>query len=114
MSEKTLFEIYDDILNSKEVKEEDLRLAVLTYRNLLWFANHDVEELYKSTDKNVFAKNRFENNVMRYKKALNETPRHWLGEDNIPGTKSFEEQQAVCENLWNGFLKWRENKNKEE
>lgn len=41
MSDKTLYEIYDDIRENKEVDVEDLKLAVLTYRSLLWFSNHD-------------------------------------------------------------------------
>ena len=42
MSNKTLYEIYNDIRNNKDVEKEDLIMAVLTYRDLLWFSNHDI------------------------------------------------------------------------
>lgn len=107
MSNKTLYEIYKDVCECKEVDKEDLKLALLTYRSLLWFSNHDVEELYKSSDKNVFAKARFESNVMRYKKALNTTPKEWLGDENIPGTLAYKEKEQIFNGILRGYKKWK-------
>ena len=110
MSDKTLYEIYDNIRNCKDVEKEDLKLAVLTYRNLLWFANHDVEEIYKHTEQDIFTKMRFETNVMRYKKALDTTPRKWLGNENIPGTQKYKEQEDLHKSILDGYKKWKEDK----
>lgn len=88
---KTLYEIYDDIRECRDVSNEDLRLAVCMYRNLLWFANHDVEQLYKDCNLNPFTKIRYEQNVMRYKKALQSVPKEWLGNENIPRNRRMEQ-----------------------
>lgn len=88
---KTLYEIYDDIRECRNVSNEDLRLAVCMYRNLLWFANHDVEQLYEDCNKTPFTKLRYEQNVMRYKKALQSIPKEWLGNENIPRNRRMEE-----------------------
>lgn len=113
MSDKTLYEIYKDICDCKDVEKEDLRLATLTYRSLLWFANHDVEEIYKNSNQNIFNKTRFVTNVTRYKKALNTIPRKWLGNENIPGTQKYEEKERICNNILDGFNKWKEDKKEE-
>ena len=105
--EYTLYEIFEKVRNNEEVPYEQLKLAFLTYRDLLWFANHDVEEMYKNSDKSIWNKVRYENNVMRYKKALNIIPREWLGEDNIPGTSELIEQEALCDSIWESFNKWK-------
>lgn len=107
MSNKTLYEIYKDVCECKEVDKEDLKLALLTYRSLLWFSNHDVEELYKNSDKNVFTKARFESNVMRYKNALNTTPKKWLGDENIPGTQAYKEKDEIFRGILKGYEKWK-------
>lgn len=108
MSNKTLYEIYKDICNCKEVEKEDLILAVLTYRNLLWFANHDIEKIYQHGKQDMINKIRFDENVMRYKKALNTTPKKWLGEENIPGKKEYKEKDEICNNILKGFKSWKE------
>lgn len=113
MSNKTLYEIYDDICNNKPVEEEDLRLGLLVYRSLLWFANNDVEILYNDTNKNPFSKARFEQNVMRYKKALDTTPKHWLGNENIPGTQEYMEKTKIFKNILIGYKKWKEREKNE-
>ena len=110
MSNKTLYEIYNDVCECKEVDKEDLKLALLTYRSLLWFANKDVEELYKGTNQNVFAKSRFEANVMRYRKALDTIQRKWLGNENIPGTQAYKEKEEICNGILKGYEKWKGNK----
>jgi len=110
MSNKTLYEIYNDVCECKEVEKEDLKLALLTYRSLLWFANRDVEELYKSANQNAFAKSRFETNVMRYRKALDTIPRKWLGNENIPGTQAYKEKEEICNGILKGYEKWKGNK----
>lgn len=110
MSDKTLYEIYQDICDCKDVEKEDLKLAVLTYRSLLWFANHDVEEIYKNSNQDMCNKMRFETNVMRYKKALDTIPRKWLGNENIPDTQAYHEKEQLCNNILDGFNKWKENK----
>ena len=92
---KTLYEIYDDIRNCKEISNEDLRLAVLMYRDLLWFANNDVEQLYKECKNSVFAKLRFEQNVRRYKRALQTTPKEFLGNNGIPRHKRMERATRI-------------------
>lgn len=56
MSDKTLYEIYNNIRENKDVDIEDLKLAVLVYRNLLWFSNHDLEEIYKVNSDNLITK----------------------------------------------------------
>lgn len=109
---KTLYEIYDDIRECRDVNNDDLRLAVLMYRDLLWFANHDVEILYKDCNKNAFTKMRYEQNVMRYKKALKTVPKEWLGKDNIPGTEEWNSKEKLCEGLLNNYEKWKERKEK--
>ena len=113
MSDKTLYEIYKDICDCKDVEKEDLRLATLMYRDLLWFANHDVEEIYKNSNQDIFNKTRFRTNVTRYKKALNTVPRKWLGNENIPGTPKYEEKKRIFNNILDGFYKWNENKKEE-
>lgn len=107
MSNKTLYEIYKDICDCKDVEKEDLRLATLTYRSLLWFANHDVEEIYKNSNQDIFNKIRFSTNVTRYKKALNAVPSKWLGAENIPGTQEYQEKNRMYNNILDGFNKWR-------
>lgn len=113
MSNKTLYEIYKDICDCKDVEKEDLRLATLTYRSLLWFANHDVEEIYKNSNQDIFNKTRFVTNVTRYKKALNTVPSKWLGNENIPGTQKYQEKECICNNILDGFNKWKEDKKEE-
>ena len=108
---KTLYEIYDDVRECRDVSNEDLRLAVCMYRNLLWFANHDVEQLYKDCNKTPFTKLRYEENVMRYKKALQCIPKEWLGEENIPGTKQWKSKEELCEGLLHSYEKWKERNN---
>ena len=110
---KTLYEIYKDICDCKEVEKEDLRLAVLSYRSLLWFANHDVEEMYNHSSKDTYNKTRFETNVMRYRKALDTVPKKWLGNENIPGTREYYEKQQICENIMNGFERWKKEDKKD-
>ena len=104
---KTLYEIYDDIRECRDVSNEDLRLAVLMYRNLLWFANHDVEQLYKNCNK-TFAEMRYAENMMRYKKALQCVPKQWLGNENIPGTDEWNSKEELCEGILNGYEKWKQ------
>lgn len=113
MSNKTLYEIYEDICNCKDIEKEDLRLAVLTYRSLLWFANHDVEELYKRNNQDVFNKIRYKTNIERYQKALKQVPRKWLENENIPGTQAYHEKEQLCNNILKGFNKWKESKKDE-
>lgn len=103
MSNKTLYEIYNDVCECKEVDKEDLKLALLTYRSLLWFANHDVEEMYKRNNQDVFTRVRFETNVMRYRKALDTVPRNWLGNENIPGTQRYKEKEEICNDILKGY-----------
>lgn len=86
---KTLYEIYDDIKNQKNVSVEDLKYAVLMYRDLLWFANQDVAFMYKLNSDNPFTKLRYDDNGDRYKKALDQIPRKWLGESGIPRSKTI-------------------------
>lgn len=92
---KILYEIYDDIRECRDVSNEDLRLAVCMYRNLLWFANHDVEQLYKDCNKTPFVELRYSENVMRYKKALQCVPKEWLGAENIPRNRRMEKQRKI-------------------
>lgn len=113
MSNKTLYEIYKDICDCKDVEKEDLKLALLTYRSLLWFANHDVEEIYKRNSQDVFNKIRYKTNVERYEKALKQVPRIWLGNENIPGTQAYHEKEKLCNNILDSFENWRKNKNEE-
>ena len=112
--EYTLYEIFEKVKNNEEVPYEQLKLAFLVYRDLLWFSNHDVEELYKNSDKSIWNKTRYESNVMRYKKALDSIPKEWLGKDNIPGTTEFKEKEKLCENLWKSFNKWKEENKSEQ
>ena len=106
MSEKTLYEIYDDIRENKQVDVENLKLAVLTYRSLLWFSNHDLEEIYKSNTENLNITTATE----RYQKALKQQPKVWLGKENIPGTEEYKEQEEFCKAILNGYEKWRKDK----
>lgn len=110
MSDKTLYEIYDDIRENKEVDVEDLKLAVLTYRSLLWFSNHDLEEIYKSNTENLNIKLRYTTATERYQKALNQKPKIWLGKDNIPGTEEYKEMEKICNGILKGYEKWKEDK----
>ncbi len=107
MSDKTLYEIYKDVCECKEVDKEDLKLALLTYRSLLWFANHDAEEMYKRNNEDVFTKIRYKTNVERYQKALNQEPRKWLGNENIPGTQDYKEKEEICNDILKGYEKWK-------
>lgn len=107
MSDKTLYEIYDDIRENKEVDVEDLKLAVLTYRSLLWFSNHDLEEIYKSNPTNLNIKLRYTTATERYQKALNQQPKIWLGEDNIPGTEEYKKQEEFCDAILKSYEKWK-------
>lgn len=110
MSNKTLYEIYDDIRQNKDVDKEDLKLAVLTYRNLLWFSNHDLEEIYKRNEKNPIIKLRCEQATERYQKALTQVPKVWLGKDNIPGTNEYEKQEEFCNAILKGYEDWKNSK----
>lgn len=110
MSDKTLYEIYDDIRENKEVDVEDLKLAVLTYRSLLWFSNHDLEEIYKSNTENLNIKLRYTTATERYQKALNQQPKIWLGEDNIPGTEEYKNKEKIYNSILKGYEKWKEDK----
>ena len=89
MSNKTLYEIYNDIRNNKDVEKEDLIMAVLTYRDLLWFSNHDIEAIYKANINSISVELRYKQSVERYQKALKQQPRNWLGKDGIPGTPEY-------------------------
>ena len=110
MSEKTLYEIYDDIRENKEVDIEDLKLAVLTYRSLLWFSNHDLENIYRSNTDNFNIKLRYITATERYKKALKHKPKIWLGKDNIPGTEEYKKQEEFCKTILKNYKKWKEDK----
>lgn len=66
MSNKTLYEIYNDIRNNKDVEKEDLIMAVLTYRDLLWFSNHDIEAIYKANINSISVELRYKQSVERY------------------------------------------------
>lgn len=106
--EYTLYEIFEKVRNNEKVPYEQLALAFLMYRDLLWLSNHDVEELYKNSDKSIWNKFRYEGNVMRYKKALDAIPKEWLGKDNIPGTQEFKAKEEFCDAMYEGFKKWKE------
>jgi len=107
MSNKTLYEIYNDIRNSKEVEKEDLKMAILMYRDLLWFSNHDIEEIYKANTNSLAVELRYKQSVERYQKALKQQPRIWLGQDGIPGTQEYKEKEQLCNNILRGFEKYR-------
>lgn len=107
MSNKTLYEIYSDIRNSKEVEKEDLIMAVLMYRDLLWFSNHDIEEIYKANINSIAVELRYKQSVERYQKALKQQLRIWLGQDGIPGTQEYKEKEQLCNNILKGFEKFR-------
>lgn len=107
MSDKTLYEIYDDIRENKDVDIEDLKLAVLVYRDLLWFSNHDLEEIYKVNSDNLITKIRYEEATIRYKKALDQKPRIWLGKDNIPGTEEYKKQEEFYDAILKSYEKWK-------
>ena len=109
---KTLYEIYDDIRNCKEVNNEELKLAVLMYRDLLWFANHDIEQIFRECGENPTIKMRYHQNVERYRKALKQQPEIWLGADSIPGTNDYNEKQEFCESLLKGYENWKKRKEK--
>ena len=110
MSNKTLYQIYNDIRSSKEVEKEDLKMAVLMYRDLLWFSNHDIEEIYKRNINNLTAEIRYKQSVERYQKALKQQPRIWLGKDGIPGTQEYKEKEELCNNILRSFEKFKEGK----
>jgi hypothetical protein len=107
MSNKTLYEIYNDIRNSKEVEKEDLKMAILMYRDLLCFSNHDIEEIYKANTNSLAVELRYKQSVERYQKALKQQPRIWLGQDGIPGTQEYKEKEQLCNNILRGFEKYR-------
>jgi hypothetical protein len=107
MSNKTLYEIYNDIRNNKDVEKEDLIMAVLTYRDLLWFSNHDIEAIYKANINSISVELRYKQSVERYQKALKQQPRNWLGKDGIPGTPEYIEKEKICNNILREFEKYR-------
>ena len=107
MSNKTLYEIYNDIRNNKDVEKEDLIMAVLTYRDLLWFSNHDIEAIYKANINSISVELRYKQSVERYQKALKQQPRNWLGKDGIPGIPEYIEKEKICNNILRGFEKYR-------
>lgn len=103
---KTLYEIYENIVMCKDVDKEDLRLAVLVYRNLLYFANEDIRKIYKNNEQDIFIEEIFNQNRQRYQNALKKTPEEQLGKYGIPDNEEFKKIKELTNNMFADFKNW--------
>ena len=103
---KTLYEIYEDIVMCKDVDKEDLRLATLVYRNLLFLANEDIRKIYQNNEKDILIEKIFNQSRQRYQNALKKTPEEQLGKYGIPDTEEFKKIKELADNMFADFKDW--------
>jgi hypothetical protein len=89
---------------NKEVGNDELKYAVIALTSLMNMSMSTLRNFYKN-DMKIFEKMRLENIHNAYSKALNKSPKDWLGWDNDPANPEYQKFHAWGSKLVDKALK---------
>lgn len=104
-------EILAELEENGRPEYEELRMACLVQKTLLYFIHNDIKRLLKggiaaAVTKTSYPKDHAELGIPTYEwKALHSDPEQYLGKDHIPGTPEWEKMHAVAVKIFEKALK---------
>ena len=95
---RNLSKIIEDCKLNKSVDSEELKYATIALTSLMNFSMSTIMRIYDKSQ-NQFDKMRAENVHDAYSKALNKSPKDWLGWDNDPENPAYQKFHALGNRL---------------
>lgn len=103
---KTLSEIIDAVKNGEKPAYDDLRFALLAMSHLHTFDSSDMLDVFEATTEwNPILHIRAEEAFNRSKRAMNVSPKEYLGENWNPDNPEYQKRRKLMLNLADEIFK---------
>ncbi|WP_417212091.1 hypothetical protein [Acinetobacter venetianus] len=105
MPKKTLAEVIEAVKSNEPLTDEELRMTVICLDMLMNFDFHAFMNLYKSekeskTKRLVYSAIwQFENRFERLKRAMNQIPKIYVGENNDPKNPAYQKRRELSNKI---------------
>ncbi len=103
---RNLYDILEDTKNNKKPDYEELRYALLVYADLFHMEHRNYRDIllrYKSIPKHI-RELKAQNSFDMYKKALNTSPKDYLGWENDPENSEYQRFRKIGNKLINEII----------
>ena len=92
---RTLNDIIDAVLDNEDVSREELYYGFLALRALHNFDHMAIMHMH--TNPGIFnnPEHQWEESFNRYKRALNQDPKTWIGPNNDPANSEFQRRRSI-------------------
>lgn len=105
IQEKTLADVIEAVKSNDQVTDEELRMALLCLDSLMSLDFHAFMNLHKSEKENknkrlvYSAVWQFENRFERIKRAMQQIPRIYVGENNSPSNPEYQKRREISNKI---------------
>lgn len=117
MGQKNLREVIEAVKSNEDLTEEELRMAVLCLDSLMEFDFRSMMNLYKAEKDNkkpfmvYSAVWQFNERFERLKRVMNQIPKTWVGENNMPDNHEYQKRRAISKKIVEKVLSKNEKTN---
>lgn len=98
---RSLFEIVESVKDDQPVETDELKYALLAYVSMFNIEHQQLrkELLREKPSPKVIADMKLNNSFEMYNKALNMSPKEWLGHANDPRNAEYQKRRSIGKSI---------------